>query len=92
VAKQTSFVDLGVVRIALKAMATHSPNVEGNLADEVKYTHIYMLLGCWLITLGRLFFFVIKFFLMYIHSQEALTFLNDQSMLTYSTTTTTVLK
>jgi hypothetical protein len=60
VAKQTSFVDLGVVRIALKAMATHSPNVEGNLADEVKYTHV--MLCCCLITLGRSFYFVNKFF------------------------------
>lgn len=38
VAKQSSFVDLGVVKIALKAMATHPANVEGNLADEVRLT------------------------------------------------------
>jgi hypothetical protein len=35
--RQTLLTSQGVVDVALTAIATHLPNVEGNLADEVGY-------------------------------------------------------
>jgi hypothetical protein len=35
--RQTDLMSHGVVDVALTAIATHLPNVEGNLADEVMF-------------------------------------------------------
>ena len=44
-AKQASFIRLGVGQVALTAIATHAPNVEGNLADQAVDLLLEMLNG-----------------------------------------------
>ena len=55
--KQTSFVELGVASIALRAIATHPASVEGNLADAVSFL-LSLTICCFtvILTFGLLFY------------------------------------